>query len=883
MPPAWPLVGRQEELQAIVEALLSRGASAVVLAGVAGVGKSRLLVEALDRLSDKGLITRLAVATHAASVIPLGAVAHLLPASLSAAGSPSNLLRVAGESLLKEAGSGSLVLGIDDAHLLDDTTAALIHHLALQGEARVVAAVRSGEQPPDPVVALWKDGTGDRFEVQALSRTEVEELSGLVLGSQVDRATVHLLWKATRGNPLFLRELILGGLQVGSLQQIDGIWMWRGPLGISARLREVLGLRLKDLAPQERHALEIAAVAGSIGLSSLEWLAGGDSVESLQRLGLLETTDGQDRRVETRISHPMYAEAVRETTPELRIRRIQIALADALEATGARRRDDLLRVATWRLEGGGLGDPGRMTFAARRAMSLFDAELAERLALAAADGGGGFAAALIRAEAVMAQGGFLEAEAMLAELQDAASTGIERTQAVVARGSNLFWHLGRFDEVRRAIDEALTQVGDPGLRDAISTSLVPSLLFGGRTEEALGIALDVLERGSADLRVLLEAALAASFGLAVAGRIRDAEAVVDRWLPSAEAAADIVPVAHFWLQGNRYLVHALAGDVRAAVQEAEDLYREVLDVHMGPERGPHAFMIGFLTSLTGRVRTAAGWFREALPLLREVDLLRHRSACAGQLAHCSALLGDLVTAEAALAEAEECRIESFKVDEVFVGLGRAWTAATQGEISNGLAIALETAEHVGSMGQLVFEAEALHDVARLGGAARVASRLNELAAATDGELVGAFARHATALAASDAPGLEAASETFERMGMLLHSAEASARAAAIHRSAGRTGSALAAGERARALADLCEGASTPALTQLDSPLPLTPREREIAALAATGLSNREIAGRLVVSVRTVDNHLHAVYEKLGIGGRAELEPILHPRMGPGHE
>ena len=51
---------------------------------------------------------------------------------------------------------------------------------------------------------------------------------------------------------------------------------------------------------------------------------------------------------------------------------------------------------------------------------------------------------------------------------------------------------------------------------------------------------------------------------------------------------------------------------------------------------------------------------------------------------------------------------------------------------------------------------------------------------------------------------------------------------------------------------------------------LTPREREIAELAAAGASNREVSEKLHLSVRTVENHLAAIYKKLGIRTRAEL-------------
>jgi DNA-binding CsgD family transcriptional regulator len=60
---------------------------------------------------------------------------------------------------------------------------------------------------------------------------------------------------------------------------------------------------------------------------------------------------------------------------------------------------------------------------------------------------------------------------------------------------------------------------------------------------------------------------------------------------------------------------------------------------------------------------------------------------------------------------------------------------------------------------------------------------------------------------------------------------------------------------------------------------LTPREVELAKLASRGLSNREIADRLGIAVRTVDNHLHQAYSKLGIGGRGELGRFFDGEAG----
>src|SRR5207237_7917798 len=122
------------------------------------------------------------------------------------------------------------------------------------------------------------------------------------------------------------------------------------------------------------------------------------------------------------------------------------------------------------------------------------------------------------------------------------------------------------------------------------------------------------------------------------------------------------------------------------------------------------------------------------------------------------------------------------------------------------------------------------------------------------------------ISAHDGKRLDQASAAFEAMGAQLLAAEAAAQAAAVYRAEGRNASMRASSASARRLLEGCEGARTPALSGL-APDPLTPREREVAMLVARGLTSAEIAQRLVLSIRTVENHLQRAYAELGFASR----------------
>src|SRR5262249_26480363 len=142
----------------------------------------------------------------------------------------------------------------------------------------------------------------------------------------------------------------------------------------------------------------------------------------------------------------------------------------------------------------------------------------------------------------------------------------------------------------------------------------------------------------------------------------------------------------------------------------------------------------------------------------------------------------------------------------------------------------------------------------------------------------ALATAASGYADGDGDALVEAGTAFEALGHELHAAEAMALAGRAYRQAGGgRGAQRDTGPGTPPRAG-CEGARTPLLERCGATGVLTAREREVVLLAAHHPS-RQIAVRLGLSTRTVDNNLARAYAKLGVSGRAQLRALLAGEEG----
>ncbi|MFI5972014.1 LuxR C-terminal-related transcriptional regulator [Streptomyces sp. NPDC051452] len=303
--PSWPFTGRQDEL-ALVREALSTTRDGIVVTGPAGHGKTRLLTEAV-RGADHTRVT----GTPEARGLPFAAFAHLLPDTVSLHDAVRLLRSVR-------------LLVVDDAHLLDEASAALVHQLAAHGRTRLLVAAVDEVPAPGAVARLW---TGELLPRLALAPLPREDTARLLAAAGLEPLTAGRLHRVCRGDLRLLRDLVGALAADGRLTPVEGTdaRAWRGPLPVTPAVRERLAPLLARSAPGERATLERLAFAEPLPLP----MAGLDLgvLELLEADGLIEVDD----RGAVTLAHPLHGPALRATTGHLRAR----GLAPAADAYGA--------------------------------------------------------------------------------------------------------------------------------------------------------------------------------------------------------------------------------------------------------------------------------------------------------------------------------------------------------------------------------------------------------------------------------------------------------------------------------------------------------------------------------------------------------------------
>ncbi|OYD69317.1 LuxR C-terminal-related transcriptional regulator [Rhodococcus sp. OK302] len=858
----WPLVGRDEELRMIGASLTSLDdCGGVVIAGPAGVGKSRLAKEAIAGIHSDGCVSRWAGATESARTLPLGAFAEW-------AGDISEdsmfIVRSVISRLTAAAPGVQVVIGIDDAHLLDDLSAFVVLQLVQRRLAQVVVTIRTGEPAPDAITALWKESHLQRVELAPLSRIQSEKLLQVVLGGRVERDLSDRMWTLTRGNVLYLRHLLDRELADGRILQHSGAWRWVGHPVISDSLAELIEQQIGRLPTPVGEVVDIVSLSEPISASTLARISERGAAEEAENRGLIAVRESEVG-LSARLAHPLYGEVRHAQCRPLRLRRLSGKIATALSETPeVDSRDTVQRAVLW-LNSDLPANSDLFSRAAFAAMSLTDFPLAERFAHESICAGAGIELRMIRAHALAVLNRADEAEVVLSYVpSDSALPNSDRVQLVTLRAIVLLYPLARPQGSAEVLAAALRE-----LEPAAAQHLLPiqclQLAMAAKPDEAI-VVMESVDNSSLPAFPSMMAAWGLVIAFGDCGGMSEARRIAEDGYRLAANAPEItyqtIALAEFHV-----VALLLAGNVTEAMGVADRTYRECNDMP-GRMHSMSVAIRGLATLGMGHAERACERLLEGTDGYEEADSTGYWYRYSLSLIQAFAMSGDGPAAAQLLDAANARRHPSFEYLRSEHQLAAAWVAAAGGEVSTAIKLARAAGEFAAQHGQLQREVVCLDTATRFGDWT-TAGRLQALAEQVDGPRACAAARHAAALDADDPEGLQDAASQFEEMGDLLAVVDATAHAATAYRHRGRNGSALTAAARAQCLADAC-GASTPALREALQPSPLTPRQREIVTLAAQGMSNKGIADRLTVSVRTVEGHLYRASLKTGTTGRDDL-------------
>lgn len=852
----WPLTGRDELLARALAALALPTTRMVVLTGEPGVGKSRIAAEAgAARRAAGDLVVGIQGQPVLANV-PLGVAGPLLPPG-APSDDPIALFAAVRAHLTGLADGRRIVVQVDSLGILDPVTAALIGQLVAAPVVTLLATLREGDPLPDPLAAQWSPDDSIRIDVPPLTPAQAGDLLQAGLGAPVAWHVTDELHAASGGNPLYLRELVLGALASERLRLAAGAWQLTGDPVPTPALRELVLAQVRRFDDAERDVVERLAVCGELPLAHLA--TADAALARLEETGVIAVEPGT---LTVRIAQPQYRSVVRDALSVLRVAAIAREQADRLDAEG--HPEDALRIALLRLDAGVRVTDDALLAAAQHAARAHDHRTVERLT--AAGSGDDPRLLLLRGTALGRLGRLPESLEALAAAARRAADGDPALVLTIATAT-AFTHASIVDGTGAAL--GVLDALPPELRETPGVVLMRATLVSW--EHRIGEARALLDgvapafAGSEFERALHAHALAPV--LSLQGEDDAALAAAALALAVGEAAGAAFPVPRANLQGTQAEVLLQAGRL---VEAQEAGIRALRLATAGDDQFVTRyleFVLGRIELERGRLEAAARWFREVVGGALARGPASLVGAAAGGLAIVRLTQGDDDAANAALALVPPATPARNPTTVLAAGIA----AARAGDLAEATRILTSAADEVAGLGYPFLAGVYLFTLARWGAPGVAADRLEALG---DGEFTVLQARHARAEAAGDRAALVTAGDEWERRGAVLYAAEALASAARLAQSAGESRAATGLQARSDTLAALSQGAATPLLRFTAALVPLTAREREIAALAAQGAASKEIAERLFLSARTVDNHLQSIYGKLGINGRRELAAAM---------
>ncbi|KIP53607.1 LuxR family transcriptional regulator [Leucobacter komagatae] len=853
--PSQILRGREPELRRAC-AVLHTGRSLDLL-GSRGIGTSRFLQELAHRAEEQGWRTIRLRGVAALRDTPYGSL--FVSGFRFSHGSVPTL----GQSIEEVLGTSQQrsVVIIDQSDWVDAASWSVIDGLRSMHGTPIVRGIaqigraprrRGGGASPSSQPAVTLELAGLDFEDLRLVLSDR-------LGGAVDPGTTARILVKSGGIIGLALRIVDAAMENGRLSEAGGVWTVTGDLW-DPSLRGVIDTLLTPLPSGLREAAETLSLAETADGDALAALIGWDNIERLEQRGLLRVATSDQQRLIT-VFPPLLGEYFRQQPFTVRRLRLQERIA---RRTGAPDRGRALlardQSARW---------PTSSEHNLVHARLVQEQERNRARSAGAAwelqqDAGSAirFARALASADAPAAQ-----IEAVL--LHAGRGSNAEDTAKLVMLRAE--WRVTTSGDLTEALSELETvgAVHGPWARATAATAAVLRIRFEGVPADAertladdgalpAGVR-DVLRRG----RILL---------FVVTGRLGLARNEFARSLPSGEGADGVDAE----LEALDAVAAIGLGDAKAAERWARDGLDQARAALSADRERTHAAVLALCLLGDGRLEALERLLASVFALGGTPRFLGASTAgfmLESVAAALSFRMGHPDRAEGHLATMRQARLP----EGALPMQGRAWAKATQTVHQNRSQAA----------------ADALWDAAEAlwGRGARFSAIFHMLSSV---EIAPCVSRNDALVARLSETDVAVARPVLAALAALeLRSASEVPAIAAQLRNAGLSGLALHLYDRANSWdVDAFPDGGDPVLaghrraferTLTDGPyrsvrfrtqVQLTERENDVALLLGAGRSNREIADTLVLSIRTVETHVHRILRKTGARNRADVSNVL---------
>jgi DNA-binding CsgD family transcriptional regulator len=869
----WPLRGRDRQRQRILEGLEADRVQLVV--GDAGIGKTRLVSEVVAALDGSGVRTGRVAGAAAAVSLPFAPFLGFRSGNEAAPSVTSVVAALVGDASNRSGTVAPPVLQVDDVHLLDDGSSSLLCQLALDGRVRLALTVRAGESLPRAVASLARDVEIDRIVLEPLPVEVSIDLLQAALDGPVDGATARRLAVSAGGNPLVLRELTEGAIDAGILVQRIGLWRLERELVVDPALLDLVAARLAALDQRARDTLELLALAGPLGLAELVELDALAPVEDLERVGLV-TVRGEAADLIVECAHPIHSEVLGSQMPRVARLRHSRRLAELVERGSDQRPETKTRATLWRFESGDDLSADRLLASADFLRTGGDLVRSAQLALASC-------ARVVTPEAVLlaswsstGSGDQATARAVLRRYAHVAASDRDVAALAHREAEQIWWADGGVDEARAVLSSTRDRLaGSPWADLMVAQRGVFDYLAGevAGVEAAVAPLLDHEEPA-----VRTTAALAVEMARCETGRPSSGAELAEAALLDALES----PVRFIGDAGIHLVAHTAcriaAGQLASADELAELLYQLALGAPAPQPRGWASLIRGQVRVEQGRFDDAMADLTEAELIWSDLDLPGMARRAGARVVLAAAFRGDAFSTIAAIDRLADYRADGFEGQNIIVARALAWAESLVG--ASGIGDRL--ADHACLPDALVRAATdhrwcevsaGAVDLVRLGSSAEAEAAMAGVPRGLD-PVVERRRRLIEVAVAGDGEAIEAAAGEASAEGWAPIAADWFALAWSAREGAGAGDAAQRSLTALRAELRRCQGLVTPLVRPVLERSALTSREREIAELAGQGWSNRKISTHLVLSERTVENHLYRAFSKLAISSRDQLDGAL---------